>query len=67
MELHQPRPSAAHMKDLGPGLPTCRPDITTETVDKFLTRMYQTHSAFVFCGHARARAQSPDVRIDPAG
>jgi hypothetical protein len=55
------------MKTCGPGLRKRRPDITMETVDKFPTRMYQTHSDFVFYGHARVRAQLPDARIDPAG
>ncbi len=37
-----------HAKDLGPKLLKCRPDITMEPVDKFLTKMYHTNSHFVF-------------------
>jgi hypothetical protein len=35
-------------KNLGPKWLKCRPDITMEPVDKFLTKMYHTHSQFVF-------------------
>ena len=37
-----------NMKTLGPELSKRRPDITMETVDKFLTRMYRTNADFVF-------------------
>src|SRR5262245_51162630 len=37
-----------NMKTWGPELVANRPDITTETVDKFLTRMYRTNPDFVF-------------------
>ena len=33
---------------MGPELLKCRPDITTEPVDKFLAKMYHTNSDFVF-------------------
>jgi pimeloyl-ACP methyl ester carboxylesterase len=37
-----------NMKNWGPQLVAHRPDITMETVDKFLTRMYHTNPDFVF-------------------
>ena len=37
-----------NMKTWGPELSKRRPDITMETVDKFLTRMYRTDPDFVF-------------------
>jgi len=37
-----------NMKGWGPDLVKRRPDITMETVDKFLTRMYRTNPDFVF-------------------
>jgi len=37
-----------NMKTWGPELTKSRPDITMETVDKFLTRMYGTDADFVF-------------------
>jgi len=37
-----------NMKTWGPALVARRPDITMETVDKFLTRMYRTNPDFVF-------------------
>jgi pimeloyl-ACP methyl ester carboxylesterase len=37
-----------NMKTWGPGLIKRRPEITMETVDKFLTRMYRTNPDFVF-------------------
>jgi pimeloyl-ACP methyl ester carboxylesterase len=37
-----------NMKTWGPELVARRPDITMETVDKFLTRMYRTDPDFVF-------------------
>ena len=37
-----------NMKTWGPALVARRPDITMETVDKFLTRMYRTNADFVF-------------------
>jgi pimeloyl-ACP methyl ester carboxylesterase len=37
-----------NMKNWGPQLVAHRPDITMETVDKFLTRMYRTNPDFVF-------------------
>jgi pimeloyl-ACP methyl ester carboxylesterase len=37
-----------NMKGWGPELVKRRPDITLETVDKFLTKMYRTHPDFVF-------------------
>jgi pimeloyl-ACP methyl ester carboxylesterase len=37
-----------NMKTWGPTLTARRPDITMETVDKFLTRMYRTNPDFVF-------------------
>jgi pimeloyl-ACP methyl ester carboxylesterase len=37
-----------NMKTWGPALTAHRPDITMETVDKFLTRMYRTNPDFVF-------------------
>jgi pimeloyl-ACP methyl ester carboxylesterase len=37
-----------NMKNWGPQLVAHRPDLTTETVDKFLTRMYRTDPDFVF-------------------
>ena len=55
--LAQPSGSRPEMRDLfyegnmktwGPELVKHRPDITMETVDKFLTRMYRTNPDFVF-------------------
>jgi pimeloyl-ACP methyl ester carboxylesterase len=55
--LAQPSGSRPEMRDLfydnnmkgwGPELVKRRPDITMETVDKFLTRMYRTDPDFVF-------------------
>jgi pimeloyl-ACP methyl ester carboxylesterase len=55
--LAQPSGSRPEMRDLfyegnmktwGPALTARRPDITMETVDKFLTRMYRTNPDFVF-------------------
>src|SRR6266702_2687128 len=55
--LAQPSGSRPEMRDLfyegnmktwGPELTKRRPDITTETVDKFLTKMYRTNPDFVF-------------------
>src|SRR5262249_20162109 len=55
--LAQPRGSRPEMRDLfyetnmkgwGPALIARRPEITMETVDKFLTRMYRTNPDFVF-------------------
>jgi len=37
-----------NMKTWGPALVAKRPDITMETVDKFLTKMYRTNPDFVF-------------------
>jgi pimeloyl-ACP methyl ester carboxylesterase len=37
-----------NMKNWGPELVKRRPDVTMETVDKFLTRMYRTNPDFVF-------------------
>jgi pimeloyl-ACP methyl ester carboxylesterase len=37
-----------NMKTWGPALVAKRPEITMETVDKFLTRMYRTNPDFVF-------------------
>jgi pimeloyl-ACP methyl ester carboxylesterase len=37
-----------NMKNWGPQLVARRPDVTMETVDKFLTRMYRTDPDFVF-------------------
>src|SRR3982074_2722129 len=37
-----------NMKGWGPELVKRRPDITMETVDKFLTKMYRTNPDFVF-------------------
>jgi pimeloyl-ACP methyl ester carboxylesterase len=37
-----------NMKTWGPALVARRPDITIETVDKFLTKMYRTNPDFVF-------------------
>ena len=37
-----------NMKSWGPALLAKRPEITMETVDKFLTRMYRTNPDFVF-------------------
>jgi pimeloyl-ACP methyl ester carboxylesterase len=37
-----------NMKNWGPQLVAKRPDLTMETVDKFLTRMYRTDPDFVF-------------------
>jgi pimeloyl-ACP methyl ester carboxylesterase len=55
--LAQPSGSRPEMRDLfydnntkgwGPALIARRPDITSETVDRFLTRMYRTDPDFVF-------------------
>jgi pimeloyl-ACP methyl ester carboxylesterase len=55
--LAQPSGSRPEMRDLfydnnmkgwGPALIARRPEITKETVDKFLTRMYRTNPDFVF-------------------
>jgi pimeloyl-ACP methyl ester carboxylesterase len=55
--LAQPSGSRPEQRDLfydnnikgwGPDLVKRRPDITMETVDKFLTRMYRTNADFVF-------------------
>ena len=55
--LAQPSGSRPEMRDLfyennikgwGPDLVKRRPDITMETVDKFLTKMYRTNTDFVF-------------------
>jgi len=55
--LAQPSGSRAEMRDLfydnnmkgwGPELVKRRPEITMETVDKFLTKMYRTNADFVF-------------------
>jgi pimeloyl-ACP methyl ester carboxylesterase len=55
--LAQPSGSRPEMRDLfyennmktwGPALAGRRPDISMETVDKFLTRMYRTNPDFVF-------------------
>ena len=55
--LAQPSGSRPEMRDLfyennlkgwGPELVNRRPEITMETVDKFLTRMYRTNADFVF-------------------
>jgi len=55
--LAQPSGSRPEMRDLfydgnmkgwGPALVAKRPEITMETVDKFLTRMYRTNADFVF-------------------
>ena len=55
--LAQPSGSRPEMRDLfyegnmktwGPELVAHRPDLTMETVDKFLTRMYRTNPDFVF-------------------
>jgi pimeloyl-ACP methyl ester carboxylesterase len=55
--LAQPSGSRPEMRDLfyegnmktwGPALTARRPDITMETVDKFLTSMYRTNPDFVF-------------------
>jgi pimeloyl-ACP methyl ester carboxylesterase len=37
-----------NMKEWGPELVSRRPDITMDTVDKFLTKMYRTNPDFVF-------------------
>jgi pimeloyl-ACP methyl ester carboxylesterase len=37
-----------NMKNWGPELIKRRPDVTMETIDKFLTRMYRTNPDFVF-------------------
>jgi pimeloyl-ACP methyl ester carboxylesterase len=37
-----------NMKGWGPALLARRPDVSSETVDKFLTRMYRTDADFVF-------------------
>jgi hypothetical protein len=36
------------MKGWGPDLVKRRPDVSMETVDKFLTKMYRTNADFVF-------------------
>ncbi|HEY1307757.1 MAG TPA: alpha/beta hydrolase [Vicinamibacterales bacterium] len=55
--LAQPSGSRPEMRDLfyennikgwGPDLIKRRPDVTMETVDKFLTKMYRTNADFVF-------------------
>jgi pimeloyl-ACP methyl ester carboxylesterase len=55
--LAQPSGSRPEMRDLfyennmkgwGPALVAARPEITMETVDKFLTKMYRTNPDFVF-------------------
>jgi pimeloyl-ACP methyl ester carboxylesterase len=55
--LAQPSGSRPEMRDLfyegnmktwGPALVAKRPDLTMETVDKFLTKMYRTNPDFVF-------------------
>jgi pimeloyl-ACP methyl ester carboxylesterase len=55
--LAQPSGSRPEMRDLfyetnmkgwGPALTASRPDITTEMIEKFLTRMYRTNADFVF-------------------
>jgi pimeloyl-ACP methyl ester carboxylesterase len=55
--LAQPSGSRPEMRDLfyegnmktwGPALVANRPDLTMETVDKFLTKMYRTNPDFVF-------------------
>jgi len=55
--LAQPSGSRPEMRDLfydnnmkgwGPELVARRPDVTMETVDRFLTRMYRTNADFVF-------------------
>jgi pimeloyl-ACP methyl ester carboxylesterase len=55
--LAQPSGSRPEMRDLfydnnikgwGPDLVRRRPDVTMETVDRFLTRMYRTNADFVF-------------------
>ena len=55
--LAQPSGSRPDMRDLfyqnnmkgwGPALVARRPDVTMDTVDKFLTRMYRTNPDFVF-------------------
>jgi pimeloyl-ACP methyl ester carboxylesterase len=55
--LAQPSGSRPEMRDLfyegnmktwGPALTARRPDLTMETVDKFLTKMYRTNPDFVF-------------------
>jgi pimeloyl-ACP methyl ester carboxylesterase len=37
-----------NMKGWGPALTARRPDVTMDTVDRFLTRMYRTNADFVF-------------------
>jgi pimeloyl-ACP methyl ester carboxylesterase len=37
-----------NMKGWGPALTARRPDVTMETVDRFLTKMYRTNADFVF-------------------
>jgi pimeloyl-ACP methyl ester carboxylesterase len=37
-----------NMKNWGPALTAKRPEVTKETVDKFLTKMYRTNADFVF-------------------
>ena len=55
--LAQPSGSRPEMRDLfydnnmkgwGPALTARRPDVTMETVDRFLTKMYRTNPDFVF-------------------
>jgi pimeloyl-ACP methyl ester carboxylesterase len=41
-------PYETNMKGWGPDLVKSRPEITMETIDKFLTRMYHTNPDFVF-------------------
>jgi pimeloyl-ACP methyl ester carboxylesterase len=55
-----------NMKNWGPELVKRRPEITMETVDKFLTRMYRTDPDRVYC-EPRLRAPVPDAGADPAG
>ena len=57
----------SNIKGWGPELIKRRPEITMETVEKFLTKMYRTNPDFVFTRDARFRAQLPDAGADPAG
>lgn len=41
-------PYEANLKGWGPGLVKSRPEITMETVDKFLTKIYRTNPDFVY-------------------
>ncbi len=56
-----------NMKTWGPALTARRPDITMETVDKFLTRMYRTNPDFVFTVTRDFVRNWSDARVDPAG